>query len=169
MKNRGFMLIEVLIALALFALTAVYLVEGAFIGSRTMLQMKASQEFDHDLLWARSEIFRETNYEKLKEGGELETVNIGEVVWEVEVEMTDIVDLYRVLLNLSWDGNSELEIDAGERDFVMLLLRPVWMNHPDFKTDRQALLERKSDKIKALREESKMGNIDNIRKVKKSL
>ena len=83
--------------------------------------------------------------------------------------MTDIVDLYRVLLNLSWDGNSELEIDAGERDFVMLLLRPVWMNHPDFKTDRQALLERKSDKIKALREESKMGNIDNIRKVKKSL
>ena len=38
MKYRGFMLIEVLIALALFALMAVYLVEGAFIGSRTMLQ-----------------------------------------------------------------------------------------------------------------------------------
>ena len=57
------MLIEVLIALSLFALTAVYLVEGAFIGSKTMLQMKASQELDYDLLWARSEIFRETNYD----------------------------------------------------------------------------------------------------------
>ena len=31
-----------------------YLVEGAFIGSRTMLQMKENQELDHDLLWARA-------------------------------------------------------------------------------------------------------------------
>lgn len=169
MRIRGFMLIEVLIALALFALTAVYLVEGAFIGSKTMLQMKASQELDHDLLWARSEIFRETNYEKLKEGGELETVNIGEIVWEVEVEMTDIVDLYRVQLNLSWEGNSELGIEDGEQDYVMLLLRPIWMNHPDFKTERQWLLEAKSEKIKELRDESNMGKVDNILKVKKNL
>ena len=169
MKNRGFMLIEVLIALALFALMAVYLVEGAFIGSRTMLQMKASQELDHDLLWARSEIFRETNYEKLKEGGELETVNIGEIVWEVEVEMTDIVDLYRVLLTLSWDGNSELGIESGEREYVMLLLRPIWMNHSDFKTERQWLLEAKSEKIRELRDESNMRNVDNILKVRKNL
>ena len=73
-------MIEVLIALALFGLTAMYLVEGAFIGSRTMLQMKENQELDHDLLWARSEIFRETNYEKLKDGGDLESVNIGEIL-----------------------------------------------------------------------------------------
>lgn len=154
MKIKGFMLIEVLIALALFGLTALYLVEGAFVGSRTMLQMKRSQELEQDLLWARSEIFRETNYEKLKEGGELETINIGEIFWEVEVEMTDIVDLYRVLLTLSWDGNSELDIESGEREYVMLLLRPTWMNHSDFKTDRQWLLEEKSEKIRELREES---------------
>ena len=163
------MLIEVLIALALFALAAVYLVDGAFVGSRTMLQMKASQELDHDLLWARSEIFRETNYEKLKEGGELETVNISEIVWEVEVEMTDIVDLYRVRLTLSWEGNSELNIEDGEREYVMLLLRPIWMNHRDFKTERQWLLEAKSEKIKELREESNMGKVDNILKVRKNL
>ena len=163
------MLIEVLIALALFALAAVYLVDGAFVGSRTMLQMKASKELDHDLLWARSEIFRETNYEKLKEGGELETVNIGEIVWEVEVEMTDIVDLYRVRLTLSWEGNSELNIEDGEREYVMLLLRPIWMNHSDFKTERQWLLEAKSEKIKELREESNMGKVDNILKVRKNL
>ena len=39
-RRKGFMLIEILIALALFGLTAVYLVEGAFIASRTIRIMK---------------------------------------------------------------------------------------------------------------------------------
>ena len=34
-RHNGFMLIEVLIALSLFGLSAVYLVEGAFVASRT--------------------------------------------------------------------------------------------------------------------------------------
>ena len=169
MKSKGFMLIEVLIALALFGLTAMYLVEGAFIGSRPMLQMKENQELDHDVLWARSEIFRETNYEKLKDGGDLESVNIGEISWEVEIGMTDIVDLYRVLLKLTWEGNSKLNIEGGEREYVMLLLRPIWMYHSDFKSERQALLEVKSDEIKELREEGMMTDVDDLRKVQKSL
>ena len=131
--------------------------------------MKENQELDHDLLWARSEIFRETNYEKLKDGGDLESVNIGEISWEVEIGMTDIVDLYRVLLRLTWDGNSKLNIEGGEREYVMLLLRPIWMYHSDFKSERQALLEVKSDKIKELREEGMMTDIDDLRKVQKSL
>ena len=44
------MLIEVLIALALFALSAVYLVEGAFVASRTIRFMKDARELEQDLL-----------------------------------------------------------------------------------------------------------------------
>ena len=83
--------------------------------------------------------------------------------------MTDIVDLYRVLLKLTWEGNSKLNIEGGERDYVMLLLRPIWMHHSDFKSERQALLEVKSEKIKELREEGMMTDIDDLRKVQKSL
>jgi hypothetical protein len=43
------------------------------------------------------------------------------------------------------------------------------MNHSDFKTDRQWLLEAKSEKIKELRDESNMRNVDNILKVRKNL
>ena len=61
----GFMLIEVLIALALFGLSAVYLVDGAFIASKTIRVMKNTREMEQDLLWVRSEILKESDYEKL--------------------------------------------------------------------------------------------------------
>ena len=43
-KSSGFMLIEVLIALALFGISAVYIVEGAFVASRTIRIMKDTRE-----------------------------------------------------------------------------------------------------------------------------
>ena len=57
----GFMLIEVLIALALFGLSAVYLVDGAFIASKTIRVMKNTREMEQDLLWVRSEILKESD------------------------------------------------------------------------------------------------------------
>ena len=76
---KGFMLVEVLIALAIFGLSAVYLVDGAFIASRTIRIMKDTRELEQDLLWARSEIFRESDYEKMEEGGDLPTISMGEI------------------------------------------------------------------------------------------
>ena len=48
--ESGFMLIEVLIALSLFGLSAVFLVDGAFIASRTIRVMKDTRELEQDLL-----------------------------------------------------------------------------------------------------------------------
>ena len=92
------MLIEVLIALALFALSAVYLVEGAFVASRTIRFMKDARELEQDLLWVRSQVFQEEDYEKLS-GGDLPTISMGDVQWETEVEMTSVTDLYKSILN----------------------------------------------------------------------
>ena len=118
------MLIEVLIALALFALSAVYLVEGAFVASRTIRFMKDARELEQDLLWVRSQVFQEEDYEKLSEGGDLPTISMGDVQWETEVEMTSVTDLYKVSLTLAYDGNEELNVEAGERIYHMLMLRP---------------------------------------------
>ena len=101
-NKKAFMLIEVLIALTLFALSAVYLVEGAFVATRTMRLMKNPRESEQLFLWARSEIFRIDDFEELKDGGDLPTHRNIEIQWEVtSVEMTQIVDLYRVGLLLS--------------------------------------------------------------------
>lgn len=153
LKQRGFMLIEVLIALAIFGLSAVYLVDGAFIASRTIRVMKDTRELEQDLLWARSEIFRETEYEKMEEGGDLPTISMGEIRWETEIEMTEIIDLFKVRLLLEYDGNDELGVEPGERTYTMLMFRPKWGGHGDFSTDRNRLVEDKRDKIREIQDE----------------
>ena len=152
-KSRtGFMLIEVLVALAIFGLSAVYLVDGAFVASRTIRLMKDARELEQDLLWVRSQVLAEPSYEKFEEGGELTALSMGEVEWETEVEMTEVLDLYRVKLILQYDGNEDFNIEPGERVTEMFLLRPTWGKHADFSTERNRLLEDKRDKVRELKE-----------------
>ena len=105
------MLIEVLIAW-LFGLSAVYLAGMAFIASKTIRVMKNTREMEQDLLWVRSEILKESDYEKLMDGGDIQALSMGEVRWEAEVEMTDVLDLYLVTLTLDYEGNEELRVDS---------------------------------------------------------
>jgi len=150
--QSGFMLIEVLIALAIFGLAAVYLVDGAFVASRTIRLMKDTSAIEQDLLWVRNQIFQETDYEKIEEGGDIQAPSIGEVTWETEVEMTNVLDLYKLKLSLEYEGSSDIGIEPGKRISQMLLLRPSWSNHSDFSTERRRLFEEKRDKIREIRE-----------------
>ncbi len=147
------MLIEVLIALALFGMAAVFLVDGISVASRTMRLMKDTREMEQDLLWARSQIFKEHRYEEIDDGGEIKALTIGEITWETEIEMTEVVDLYSVVLTMEYEGNDEIGIEPGERISKMFLLRPGWANESDFATERSRLLEDKKDKIREMKEE----------------
>jgi len=151
----GFMLIEVLVALALFGLAAVYLVDGAFVASRVIRVMKDTREMEQDLLWVRSEVLSEANYETFTEGGEITSLSMGEVKWEVDIEMTQILDLYKVVLTLEYDGNDDYGVEPGTRSSSMYLLRPGWGRHADFATERNRLLETKRDQMRELRAERK--------------
>ena len=88
--------------------------------------MKDTREMEQDLLWVRSQIFEEADYEKLEEGGDIQALGIGEVKWETEIEMTEVLDLYKVRLTLEYDGNDEMNIEPGTRISQMLLYRPTW-------------------------------------------
>tara|TARA_X000000950_G_scaffold89028_1_gene112137 strand:+ start:2059 stop:2562 length:504 start_codon:yes stop_codon:yes gene_type:complete len=150
--KQGFMLIEVLIALAIFGLSAVYLVDGAFVASRTIRVMKDTREMEQDLLWVRSQVFQEADYEKMEDGGDIQALSMGEVKWETEIEMTEVLDLFKVRLTLDYDGNDELGIEPGERVSQMLVYRPAWGKNSEFATERSRLLEDKRDKIREIQE-----------------
>ena len=152
LRTQGFMLIEVLIALAIFGLSAVYLVDGAFVASRTIRVMKDTREMEQDLLWVRSQVFQEADYEKMEEGGDIQALSMGEVKWETEIEMTEVLDLFKVRLILEYDGNDELGIEPGERVSQMLVYRPAWGKNSEFATERNRLLEDKRDKIREIQE-----------------
>ena len=63
------MLIEVLIALALFGMTAVFLVEGVSLVSREIVERKNFRDLEGDLVWIRAQVFKQTDYEKMEDGG----------------------------------------------------------------------------------------------------
>ena len=151
--RSGFMLVEVLIALALFGLSAVILVDGAFVATRVAREMVDTRELEQDLIWVRSQILRIADYEKFSEGGEIESLSMGGVSWETEVEMTDVLDLYKVVLRLEYEGNEDYEIEAGERESAMYLLRPTWGGHGDFSTDRARLLDDRRRKMQDHKDE----------------
>jgi len=152
-------LIEVLIALALFALSAVILVDGAFIASRVAREMKDTRELEQDLLWVRSEVLKIADYEKFSEGGELEALSMGGVGWEATVEMTEVLDLYKVVLRLEYEGNEDYGIEPGERESSMYLLRPTWGNHREFSSDRTRLLDDRRRKMQEYQDDRKRGSI----------
>lgn len=141
------MLVEVLIALALFGLSAVILVDGAFVATRVAREMVDTRELEQDLIWVRSQVLRIADYEKFSEGGEIESLSMGGVSWETVVEMTDVLDLYKVVLRLEYEGNEDYNIEAGERESAMYLLRPSWGGHGDFSTDRARLLDDRRRKM----------------------
>ncbi len=145
--KSGFMLVEVLIALALFGLSAVILVDGAFVATRVAREMEDTRELEQDLIWARSQILGISDYEKLSEGGDIEALSMGEVTWETEVEMTDVLDLYRVVLRLDYDGNEDYGVEPGTRESAMYLFRPTWGSHNDFSSDRGRLLDDRRRKM----------------------
>ena len=143
----GFMLVEVLIALALFGLSAVILVDGAFVATRVAREMVDTRELEQDLIWVRSQVLGISDFEKFSEGGDIEALSMGEVRWETEVEMTDVLDLYRVLLRLDYEGNEDYGIESGTRESIMYLLRPTWGVHSDFSSDRARLLDDRRRKM----------------------
>lgn len=151
-------MIEVLIALALFALSAVILVDGAFIASRVAREMKDTRELEQDLLWVRSEVLKIADYEKFSEGGELEALSMGGVGWEATVEMTEVLDLYKVVLRLEYEGNEDYGIEPGERESSMYLLRPTWGNHREFSSDRTRLLDDRRRKMQEYQDDRKRGS-----------
>ena len=139
------MLIEVLIALALFGMTAVFLVEGVSLISKEIVNRKNFRDLEGDLVWIRAQVFKQTDYEKMEEGGDIQALTMGEVRWETEIEMTEVLGVFRVSLTLSYDGNDEFEVEGGEKTCVMYLYRPTWSRNSDFATERGRLVDDKGE------------------------
>jgi hypothetical protein len=120
--------------------------------------MKDTRELEQDLLWVRSEVLKIADYEKFSEGGELEALSMGGVGWEATVEMTEVLDLYKVVLRLEYEGNEDYGIEPGERESSMYLLRPTWGNHREFSSDRTRLLDDRRRKMQEYQDERKRGS-----------
>ena len=146
----GFLLIEVLVALAIFGLCATMLVSGTFNIMRFLKEFEDTRERDQDLQFARSEILSIADHNKLEDGGEIETLSLGTVEWEMDgFKETDILDVYQITLRFKWEETEE--IDAGERLSTVFALRPTWtQTGTGLQSKRNRLREEKRRKIQEI-------------------
>lgn len=139
--SKGFSLIEVVIAVALFAMAATVL-------SSTFVNALLAQERGHsndirnaDIRAVRLQLLLTPNLDDAEDGAELETLSNGEATWRAEIEPTNVVDLFRVELFIEFLDPQEEQ--AATHQETLYLLRPTWSES----SERSDLLQEKKEDL----------------------
>lgn len=142
---KGFSLIEVLIALALFAIAS-NIIGSAFINA-LLSRERNNDNFYRDIAvqTARKQLLLEKNIDDAEDGGSVETLELGEVDWYAEIIPTDMVDLFEVNLFIEFfDVKDDQSSNYNE---TLLLLRPTWSESDE----RSSLLQDKKEDLLDIR------------------
>ena len=124
-RTAGFTLLEVLLAMALFAV-AVVVLAASYINVLNSLELvKVDQALEQELALVRAQVLQEADLETIEEGGELPTVTHGRATWQAEVEPTAVADLFRLTLTIEMQGNGE-DVPESTVTQTLFVLRPNW-------------------------------------------
>lgn len=149
-RLRAFTLIEVLVALAIFAIAAVVL-GGAYVN--LMLAHASIRDRDGteaDIAWAREALLKEPDRAVVERGGDVVLPDGRTASWRATVAATGVSDLFDVSLELTAPpvGNSG---DLVRTTNTLRLLRPTWSTE----AERKDLRDKATQRIKRQREAMK--------------
>lgn len=148
-SSNGFSLIEVVIAVAVFAMAASVLT-SAFANALLARERSASNDLlNADIRAVRMQLLLEADLDAAEDGEEMETLNSGEASWEAKIEPTNIIDLFRVQFSIKFSEPPE-DLPA-EYTETLYLLRPTWSDS----SERSDLLQDKRDAL-----EDSRGDLD---------
>jgi prepilin-type N-terminal cleavage/methylation domain-containing protein len=134
-SRSGFSLIEAVIAIAIAGIAFFMLTETFFNVLLTLEKLEAESDYQKDVRFVRSQIIQIADPDEVEDGGEITTLNLGEAEWSAEIEPTETVDLFQLLLEIEFENpEGEEPIPYSER---LYLLRPTWGDS----FERSALLD----------------------------
>lgn len=124
----GFTLVEVLVALTIFAMAAVVL-GSAYLNVLNAYEAVArGTKVNEDFAFARQQVLNEPDRKKLEQGGEFDTAGGRRARWSVEIESTTVADVYKVAFSCEISDPTRMEPDRQAQTFM--LLRPTWVLDP---------------------------------------
>jgi prepilin-type N-terminal cleavage/methylation domain-containing protein len=119
----GFTLIEVLVALVIFTLTAVVL-GGAFVNVLNTYEIAQRENAtDTDVSFARSQLLKQSDLQAAQNGAEFDDDD-RHVRWTAEIDPAETADLFTVTFTCTI---TEPTVTAPKRTVeTFMLLRPTW-------------------------------------------
>jgi general secretion pathway protein I len=142
----AFSLIEVVVALALFAMASVVLT-SSFVNALLAREHGQSNDVRHaDIRAVRMQILLQPNLEDAEDGDRYETRNNGMATWEASIEPTNVIDLFQVELRIEFSEPQD-EQEATHIE-TLYLLRPTWSESDE----RSELLQDKKDTLQDTRD-----------------
>ena len=145
-RHAGFTLLEVLVALALFAMAAVVL-GTAYVNVLNGYQVaRRATVSDPEVQFARSQLLSQADVELARQGGEFAAADGRAVRWTATIEPTTQADLFAVTFECEIAGQATINTQKIRE--VFRLLRPTW----SVATDRATLRAAARDRILKLQE-----------------
>ncbi len=141
-RQSGFTLIEVLMAILIFAMSAIILASAYVNVLTSYAVVEKFAQSNADVTFARSIVLTEPDRKKLEQGGDFQTVDNRQVKWEVEILSTTTADLFTVNFTCSVDPVGGGEPQKTTQTFT--LLRPTWSIDP---AERSKLREDAKNRI----------------------
>jgi general secretion pathway protein I len=126
--TRGFTLLEVLVAMTIFAMAAVMLGAAYLNVLNSYEAVSRGVQINEDFAFARQQVLSEPDRKKVEEGGEFETAGGRRAKWQAEIESTGVADVFRVTFSCELADPTRTEPERQTHNF--LLLRPTWVTDP---------------------------------------
>ena len=121
---RAFTLLEVLIALAIFAVAAVVL-GAAYVNVLTAYaSIEPRNAYDSEVKFVRAVLLAQADRKKAEKGDDVNLPENRHARWNATIEETDVADLFHVRFTCVIDGSDLAKPFKVDQTFM--LLRPTW-------------------------------------------
>lgn len=122
--SNGFTLLEVIVALAIFALAAVVL-GSAYVNVLNAYEtVGRGNQMDEDVRFARAQLLAEPDHDKAEKGGDFVSPGGRAVKWHATIEPTTTADLFTVTFVCELADPAGAEAQPATEVFTVM--RPTW-------------------------------------------
>jgi general secretion pathway protein I len=127
-RGPGFTLLEVLVALTIFAMAAVMLASSYLNVLNSYEVVARGVQINEDFAFARQQVLNEPDRKKVEEGGEFDTAGGRRAKWSAEIESSTVADVFKVTFTCEIADPTRTEPERQVRSFMVL--RPTWVIDP---------------------------------------
>lgn len=123
--KKGFTLVEVTVALAIFGIAVVVLTQSFLGGMFSLESFKFDNSREEALRFIYNRVIRLEKRGEVEKGGVIETIDVGEVKWEARVEPMEVEKLYRIGVRVFFQNEKNA---AKSKEYLeeFYVYRPGW-------------------------------------------